>query len=842
MAITLIQPFNLSNTANYEFGNVTSGIVSATGNITTANYFIGNGAFLTGVAASYGNANVADYLASGTDTSNIITTGNITGGNVLTSGLISAAGNLTAANVNTGTVRNSSGTVTISTGSGDINLTPAGNIVLSANTYINNVGYPAQDGDAATKQYVDNLVSTAISYHPAVYAATTTTLAATTGGTITYAQPNGAGNGIGATLTTTGTFDLIDTANVQTAGTRILVKNEGNAVHNGIYTWSNATVITRSTDADEYGAGDPAALGLNDYFFVTGGNVNLGSAWIVDEPSGTITFGTSNIEFAQFSQSQVYSANTAAGLSLSGTVFSTKVDNNTTAFDGSGNIIVKASANLTTPNIGDATGTSLSVSGNVTGGNVLTGGLISSTGNVTSAANITGGNLLTTGLISATGNISSAGNISGTYFIGNGSLLTGIAGGGGSSTKISNGTSEANIGTSGGNANISIGGTSNVAVFANTGVYVTGLISASGNVIAGNIVTTGSSGDITGANLISGNTLTGTLNVTGGNILTGGLVSASGNVTGNYILGNGSLLTGVVTTPSRIINGTSEANIGTANGNANISIAGTSNVVVVASTGLFVTGVSSTSGNVTGGNITTAGLITAAGNITGGNILTSGTVSATSHIGSVVSITGNLTANNVSANTVNIPGTGGDITGANVIEAVTLNATYVNANTTTVANISGSGNVVTVLSGTTLSVVSNTVTANLTATTLAANISFANNTASLASFKGYSLITNALGSGAGSQTIDLTLGNYVTLTCTGITSFTFSNPIASPNASGFILVLTNGGNYSVSWPANTKWPNGTAPTLTTDGVDVLVFITNDGGTTWRGLLSMANSS
>ena len=134
---------------------------------------------------------------------------------------------------------------------------------------------------------------------------------------------------------------------------------------------------------------------------MSGGNVNAGSAFIVSAPPGTITFGTSNITFAQFSSSQVYTANTAAGLVLNGTVFSAKVDNTTTAFDGGGNIVVKSSANLTTPNIGAATGTSLSVAGNVTANNgqfttivdtaSFTGGQVSVTGNVT------GGNLNTGG-------------------------------------------------------------------------------------------------------------------------------------------------------------------------------------------------------------------------------------------------------------------------------------------------------------------------------------------------------------------------------------------------------------------------------------------------------------
>jgi hypothetical protein len=190
---------------------------------------------------------------------------------------------------------------------------------------------------------------------------------------------------------------LIDTANVQTAGTRILVKNEGNAVYNGMYTWSNATVIVRSTDADEYGPDSATQLSLNDYFFTTNGNVNAGSAFVVNAPTGTITFGTSNITFALFSQTTAYTANVDAGLSLIGTQFNAKVDNNTTAFDVTGNIIVKAGANLTTPNIGAATGTSLSLIGNVNSGNVNTGGLISASGNVT------GGNILSNNYYYANG-------------------------------------------------------------------------------------------------------------------------------------------------------------------------------------------------------------------------------------------------------------------------------------------------------------------------------------------------------------------------------------------------------------------------------------------------------
>jgi hypothetical protein len=61
--------------------------ISATGNI-TGNFFVGNGSLLTGLPPAYGNANVTNLLSSGNISSNVITTGNVTGGNISTSGNI----------------------------------------------------------------------------------------------------------------------------------------------------------------------------------------------------------------------------------------------------------------------------------------------------------------------------------------------------------------------------------------------------------------------------------------------------------------------------------------------------------------------------------------------------------------------------------------------------------------------------------------------------------------------------------------------------------------------------------------------------------------------------------
>jgi fibronectin-binding autotransporter adhesin len=287
--------------------------------------------------------------------------------------------------------------------------------------------------------------------------------------------------------------------------------------------------------------------------------------------------------------------------------------------------------------------TGISATGNI----ISSGGIISATGNIyggniigtlvvasaTFSGNVSGGNLLTGGIVSATGNITAP------FFVGNGAALTGL-----SASKIYNGTSEANIGTSGGNANITVGGTSNVAVFATTGAYITGINSVSGN-------------------------------VTGGNLLTGGIVSATGNIAAPYFIGNGSALTGL--SASKIFNGTSEANIGTSGGNANITIGGTSNVFVVATTGIYTTGLSSVTGNITAGNLLTGGLIsatstiTSAANITGGNVLTAGLISAggtvtgTSHLGAVVSVTGAITGAAITGSSLTV--STGNISGGNIV-------------------------------------------------------------------------------------------------------------------------------------------------------------------------------
>jgi len=205
-----------------------------------------------------------------------------------------------------------------------------------------------------------------------------------------------------------------------------------------------------------------------------------------------------------------------------------------------------------------------------------------------------------------------------------------------------------------------------------------------------------------GGSLIASTAVSATGNITGGNLLTGGTVSATGNVTGNYILGNGSQLTGIAASGSgaSISNGTSNVTVVSSGGNVSVGVGGTGNVAVFATTGEYITGLLSVTGNVTGNYILGNGSqltgITASGsgasisngtsNVTvvssGGNVTVGvgGTgnvaVFATTgeYITGLLSVTGNVTGNYLIGNVVAGTGSGGNITGANLITAVTVSA------------------------------------------------------------------------------------------------------------------------------------------------------------------------
>lgn len=97
----------------------------------------------------------------------------------------------------------------------------------------------------------------------------------------------------------------------------------------------------------------------------------------------------------------------------------------------------------------------------------------------------------------------------------------------------------------------------------------------------------------------------------------------------------------------------------------------------------------------------------------------------------------------------------------------------------------------------------------------------------------------AITSSSEAATLDLEDGNVFTHTLSENVTYTFSNPPASGTATGFTFKIvqdSSGSGYTPTWPSSVTWPSATAPTLSTDAnaVDVLVFFTHDGGTTYYG--------
>ena len=295
--------------------------------------------------------------------------------------------------------------------------------------------------------------------------------------------------------------------------------------------------------------------------------------------------------------------------------------------------------------------------------------------------------------------------------------------------KIFNGTTSIEIPVTGGNANVTVGGTSNVAVFATTGQFITGLQSVTGNITGGNLRTAGqvsATGDVTGANMsASGNVLI--LRDASAGQPTIRFTDTDTTVTDGQVLGAVEWFTSDATPGARVTAGIRAIASGTT-GNANVQIltstngaAATAKVVVdnvgnvgianaapldtLAVTGTvyisgnitsaanisggnaLISGQASAAGNVTGANLITAGLATVTGNITGGNIISVGVVSAGA---AGISTTGNVTGGNVLSNGL-ISATG-NITGANVVGTLGVFSGNLSAIANTVtanANVTG---------------------------------------------------------------------------------------------------------------------------------------------------------
>jgi hypothetical protein len=88
----------------------------------------------------------------------------------------------------------------------------------------------------------------------------------------------------------------------------------------------------------------------------------------------------------------------------------------------------------------------------------------------------------------------------------------------------------------------------------------------------------------------------------------------------------------------------------------------------------------------------------------------------------------------------------------------------------------------------------------------------------------------ALGGITGTANLNLASGSVFTATLTGSVTLGVINAMANAS-SVFALVLTNGGAFPITFPASFAFDSGVAPSLQTNGVDVLIGILD--GSTWR---------
>ena len=359
-------------------------------------------------------------------------------------------------------------------------------------------------------------------------------------------------------------------------------------------------------------------LASNVLTFATAGTFEFGFS--------TINAGTT-IAMYDFVRPLDYYTNT---VTIANTAVSTNAG--TGALIVTGGVGVSGNLYVTGDIVGNIVVTGSTFVGNVTAGNLLTGGLVSATGN------ITGGNLRTGGLVSATGNVT-GGNLLSTTLSLSGNILSAI-------------NTTANITTT---ANISVGN-----------VLINGITNSTGNVTGGNLRTTGqmsASGNVTGGNVSTAGLITAVGNIIGGNLNTGAQVIATGNITGGNVI-SAALVQGTIVSATGNVIG----------GNVN------SGAQVVAT------------GNITGGNILTAGLVSVTGNITGGNVLGGANVNATIHTGTTVSVTANISGGNIlSGAVVSAVGAATILSGTAIPVGGTAGAGYKMSSTTNLGIFFGSG-------------------------------------------------------------------------------------------------------------------------------------------------------
>lgn len=475
---------------------------------------------------------------------------------------------------------------------------------------------------------------------------------------------------------------------------RILVNGQTNPTQNGLYlvqtvgagptgTW------VRTTDADSAGEMQAGMV-----VTVTEGNTYRDTLWTLttDDP---IVLGDSEITFQQSTSFSF------GNISANGTAILANTVGDTVSFEAGDNISITGNATAKTVTIGVTGIQSTSIS-NGTSNVSIDAANANIAMSVAGTANVV---VVSSDLVDVTGNITASGNITGDYFFGNGSQLSGIIT---SVSNINNGTSNVSIDAANANVTIGVDGTANVVVVSSGLVDVTGNLTTSGNIVGGGVRST------TSASPPSTPAVGDVWYNTNNNILYRYTYDDVNyfweDITGGSLVANS----------TAIINGNSTAVVSQNGGNIAITVGGTANTAVFAQDRVTFAGnllpdanvtydlgsssqrwrdlwisnstiylgdsVLSAQGNVltvdgsaviTGSNANTIDL---SGNITGGNITTAGNVTGAYIIGNGSQLTG-LAASYGNANVAAyLPTYTGNVGAGNVIATGNVSGSYIIGN------------------------------------------------------------------------------------------------------------------------------------------------------------------
>jgi hypothetical protein len=456
-------------TGNITGGNLrTTGRISATGNITSTGLISTqaslNGATLsiTTAATIGGTLTVGTLVANTFSLSNVTTTGivsatgNITGGNITTAGRISAVGNVVAENIGTRSatgnisggnvvaVNNITATTVSVTGSVIAPIaTISGNAVvggIKTNNYYYANGTPVTFGGASSYGN-SNVAAYLPTYTGALNPSTVTASATVSGGNLVtagnavvggiktnnYYYANGTpvtfgsssyGNANVAAYLPTYTGSLIPSGivspgtiqggNLTTGGTINAVGNVTANRFNG--SGAGLTGIPAANISGTVATATTAAYVTN----LTSGNITtaLGfTPYNSTNPNGYQTASGVVATVSSAAQPNITSVGTLNSLTVTNGIVSGSVT--ATGTVSGGNLVtagsVQATGSMTAGNV--LTAGSISATGNITGGNIITSGSIQFA-SVSASGNITGGNLNSTGAISAVGAITTTNNVS----------------------------------------------------------------------------------------------------------------------------------------------------------------------------------------------------------------------------------------------------------------------------------------------------------------------------------------------------------------------------------------------------------------------------------------------